>query len=75
MRKIACFVLVSRLCAASASSAQEYGPYRPYGVYEDPMRRRLRTVIVHPDYDYIDKRTLAGRVGGEVNHAIHHRGR
>ena len=48
------------LCGAPAR-AQEYGPYTRY---DDSAGE---TVIVHPDYDYMEKQQLIGHINGEVD--------
>jgi len=54
--------LAALLCTAGVAKAQDY--YDRYGrVYDNGTE----TVIVHPDYDDIEKRQLLGRVNGEVN--------
>jgi UrcA family protein len=66
MRKIALFASAALVCGVGLAKAQDYGPYRPY-YGDDPYAPPSETVIVHPDYDTIEKRTVTGRVGGEVN--------
>ena len=58
-------LLCGPLCISAA--AQDYrGPYYgPYTRYE--AASDTETVIVRPDYDYLEKRQITGRVNGEVN--------
>jgi UrcA family protein len=57
--------IVALLCGSAA--AQDYrGPYYgPYTRYEPASD--TETVIVRPDYDYLEKYQVTGRVNGEVN--------
>jgi UrcA family protein len=50
------------MCGAGMAKAQDYGPYADR-YYDD----RTETVIVHPDYNDIEKRQVTGRVNGEIN--------
>ena len=54
--------LAALLCTAGMVKAQDY-----YGPYDRVYDNGTETVIVHPDYDDIEKRQLMGRVNGEVN--------
>jgi UrcA family protein len=54
--------LAALLCTAGAAKAQDY-----YDRYDRVYDNGTETVIVHPDYDDIEKRQLLGRVNGEVN--------
>jgi UrcA family protein len=54
------------LFGAGLAKAQDYVRYDDsrYYSYDD---RAGETVIVHPDYDRVEKRQLLGRIDGEVN--------
>ena len=54
--------LAALLCIAGLAKAQDY-----YGPYERVYDNGTETVIVHPDYDDVEKRQLIGRINGEVN--------
>jgi len=54
--------LAALLCTAGLAKAQDY-----YGPYERVYDNGTETVIVHPDYDDVEKRQLVGRINGEVN--------
>jgi UrcA family protein len=54
--------LAALLCTAGMAKAQDY-----YDRYDRVYDNGTETVIVHPDYDDIEKRQLLGRVNGEVN--------
>ena len=54
--------LAALLCTAGLAKAQDY-----YGPYERVYDNGTETVIVHPDYDDVEKRQLIGRINGEVN--------
>ena len=51
------------LCGAGVAKAQDYDGYYDRTYYGD----QPETVIVHPNYDWVEKRQLLGRVDGEVN--------
>src|SRR5258708_3699187 len=53
------------LCGIGLAKAQDYGPY--YRGYDPGPAPATETVIVHPDYDYIEKNQVTGRVNGEIN--------
>jgi UrcA family protein len=57
------------LCGAGAAKAQYYDRTYDSPYYADDARPAPaeETVIVHPYYDQVEKRQLAGRVNGEVN--------
>jgi UrcA family protein len=55
-------ILGAVLLCGSAGAQDYYGPYYRY----EPQPGD-EVVIVHPDYDYIEKRQVTGRINGEVN--------
>lgn len=60
--------LAALLCGAGMAVAQDYGPYEgPANAYDDRPAPAEERVIVHPDYDYVEKRQLVGHINGEVN--------
>jgi len=57
--------IVALLCGAAAAQDYRgpyYGPYTRYDATSD-----TETVIVRPDYDYLEKYQVTGRINGEVN--------
>jgi UrcA family protein len=65
-------VVTSAMVLAGATQAQDYRDYRaPYDAptYHDSdvYGDRTETVIVRPDYGFIQKHQVIGRVNGEVN--------
>jgi UrcA family protein len=57
--------IVALLCGSAAAQDYRgpyYGPYTRYDAASD-----TETVIVRPDYDYLEKRQITGRINGEVN--------
>jgi UrcA family protein len=70
-------VVTSAMVLAGATQAQDYRDYRaPYDAptYDAPTYHdsdvysdRTETVIVRPDYGFIRKHQVIGRVNGEVN--------
>ena len=58
------------LCGVGPAKAQDYSrTYESptYYGYDDRPALTSETVIVHPDYDRVEKRQLLGRIDGEVN--------
>jgi len=57
--------MAALLCGSAAAQdyrGPTYGPYTHYDAASD-----TETVTVHPDYDYLEKYQVTGRVNGEVN--------
>ena len=57
--------MAALLCGSAAAQDYRgpyYGPYTRYDATPD-----TETVIVRPDYDYLEKYQVTGRVNGEVN--------
>ncbi len=55
-------------CAASLAQAQGYNGYDDRGYYDrDNYGDQPETIIVRPNYDWIEKRQLLGHINGEVN--------
>jgi UrcA family protein len=57
--------MAALLCGAAAAQDYRgpyYGPYTRYDAAPD-----TETVIVRPDYDYLEKYQVTGRVNGEIN--------
>lgn len=63
-------VVTSAVVLAGAARSQDYRDYRaPYEAYHDRdgYEDRTETVIVRPDYGFIQKHQVIGRVNGEIN--------
>jgi len=61
--------IAALLCGSAAAQDYRgpyYGPYTHYDAVSD-TETVPETVIVRPDYDYLEKRQITGRVNGEVN--------
>ena len=61
--RIALLSAAALLCFAGAARAQYYSS----GPYDRVYDNGTETVIVHPDFDTIEKRQMLGRVNGEMN--------
>jgi UrcA family protein len=55
-------IMGAALLCGTAQAQDYYGPYYRYTPAPGD-----EVVIVHPDYDYLEKRQLTGRINGEVN--------
>jgi UrcA family protein len=56
------------LCGAGMAQAQGYSGYDDRGYYDrGTYGDQPETIIVRPNYDWIEKRQLLGRINGEVN--------
>jgi len=61
--------MAALLCGAGLASAQDYDSRYDSPTYYDRYDRPVadETIIVRPDYDWIEKRQLVGHINGEVN--------
>ena len=56
------------LCGVGPARAQDYSrTYESPTYYDYHPVPASETVIVHPDYDRVEKRQLLGRIDGEIN--------
>ena len=56
------------LCGPAAAQSYSYdGPYEGARYYDERPAPAVESVIVRPDYEYIEKRQLVGNINGEHN--------